>query len=256
MDLQPIASFDKGSAIIGYANLLTAATISAGTTDPSKALTPNTYDRWRPTAALLTAKFQLASAADVDYIAIAAHGLSGETILLQTAATAGGALTDVESVTFANNDPIMITFDSRNIEEIAIVATYTAVTEIGVVYAGEYLQMPRAIYGGHSPIALSSKTDYLANISESGNFLGRNVNRLGLETPFNWQNLDDEWIRNTFLTFVESARTLPFFIKWRPDFYKDEVAFGYTTNNVRISNQGGGVRLMSASFNMKAHRDN
>ncbi len=255
LTLNTIVDINPAGALIGYNNVLTEATISSGSTDPSKALTPNTYERWRPTAANLTAKFQMNNVdTSINYIAIAAHNLSGETLLISTAATEGGALTDVESITPSNNDAIMVTFDTRVVREIAIQCTYSAVNEIGVVYAGKYMQMPRPIYGGHTPIDLAGRTEYQNSKSETGQFLGRTIKRKGLETTFSWQHLNDTWVRDTFMAFVGSARTLPFFIKWRPDYY-DAVAFGYSTKDITPSNMGGGHRLMKVDLSMRAHSD-
>lgn len=253
---KPIETSNPGGALIGFNNVLITATISSGTTNPNKALTPNTWERWRPTAANLTAKFQMGDVdTDINYIAIAAHNLIGETLLLSTAATEGGTLTDVESITFTNNDPIMITFDTRTVREVAIQSTYSVVKEIGVVYAGKTLDMPRAIYGGHSPITLSARTDYQSVESETGQSLGLTIIRQGLETNYSWRFLEPDFYRESFLPFVISARTIPFFIKWRPDFFPDEVAYGRPTGDIIPDNMGGGHKLMSVSFTMRAHAD-
>jgi len=236
---------------IGFDNLLTASTTSAA----EVALIPNTWERFRPSSGALTVKFQTSANAEVNFIGIAAHALAGETVLIQTAATVGGALTDVESVTFPDNGPIMVTFDTRTIREVALVSTLIAASEIGVVSAGSFLEMPRNIYGGHSPITLSQQTDYQSVMSESGQFLGRTITRKGLETTFDWQFLEPDFYRDTFQTFVESARTLPFFLKWRPDKFSNEVVFGHTTNDIQPVNIGSGHDLMSVSMTVRGHAD-
>jgi hypothetical protein len=248
---KPIPTDNPSGSLIGFNNLLTAST----TSDAEKALTPNTYERFEPASGALTVKFQMSAAADVDFIAIAAHALIGESVLVQTAATIGGALTDVDEIAFTDNAPVMLNFDTRNIEEIALVSTLIADSEIGVVSAGKALQMPRNIYGGHSPITLSQKTEYNAVRSESGQILGKTIIRKGLETAFSWQFLDDAFYRNEFQAFVESARQLPFFLKWRPDFYSTEVVYGETNQDIQPANMGGGHRLMSVDFTIRGHAD-
>lgn len=248
---KPIPTDNPSGALIGFNNLLTASTTSAA----EKALTPNTYERFRPSSGALTVKFQMSADADVDFIGIAAHALSGESVLVQTATTIGGALTDVEEITFPDNAPIMLTFDARTIREVALISTLSAASEIGVVSAGKALQMPTNIYGGHSPITLSPVTEYQSTESESGQFLGETIIRKGLATSFSWQFLDDQFIRNEFKPFVDSARTLPFLIKWRPDFYSNEVAYCKVREDIKPVNMGGGIRLMRVSFNSKAHAD-
>jgi len=54
---------------------------------------------------------------------------------------------------------------------------------------------------------------------------------------------------------VIAAKTTPFFIKWRPDYYSEAVVFGQTTGDIIPQNMGGGNRLMSVSFNIRGHDD-
>lgn len=251
--VQPTTSLKN--ARIGFTNLLTTST----TIEAKKMLIPNTYERYRPTAGAKTVKFQLSSPAEVDFVGIAAHNAGtqdgGVDILVQYATTIGGALTTIENVEFADNNAVMPLFTAVTIAEIAI--TFNASTlglELGVIYAGKALEMLRPIFGGHSPIDLSSVAQYQSTTSESGQFLGRNINRQGLATDFSWQHLDDVWYRDNFQPFVESAKRLPFFIKWRPDLY-DVAAFGYTTSDIKPSNMGGGSKLMTVSISVKAHSD-
>jgi len=248
----PIPTSNSRGAILGYENLLTAST----TSEAEKALIPNTWERYRPAAGALTVKFQMSSAADVNFIGIAAHNFKNETLLISTAATIGGALTDVESISPSDNKAIMLNFDTRNIQEVAITGTLAAVSELGVFYAGNSLQMPRNIYGGHAPMALADRTEYQSPQSESGQFLGRTITRKGGATSYAWQFLKPDFVRGDYDLFVESAKTKPFFIKWRPDLFSNETSFGFTdANGVSSSNMGGGSQLMTSSFDMSAHDD-
>ena len=235
-------------------NLLTTST----TIEAKKMLIPNTYERYRPGNGTFTVKFQMASPSLIDFVGIAAHNAGthngGTDILVEYATTIGGALNTIEDVVFPDNNAKMILFPAVTAAEIAI--TFSTVTglELGVIYAGKALEMLRPIFGGHSPIDLSSVVQYQSTTSESGQFLGRNINRLGLATDFSWQHLDDVWYRDNFQPFVESAKRLPFFIKWRPDLY-DVAAFGYTTSDIKPSNMGGGSKLMAVSISVNAHSD-
>ncbi len=246
---------NTGGALIGYENLLTSAYVVGDSSTPSDALSANTYQRWRPTATTVTARFQLSELTDVDFIGIAGHNLTGVSVLIRTATSVGGALTDLESITPTNNSAIMINFDTVNIREIVLVMTLSAPNEIAVVSCGRALQMPRSIYGGHSPMALSQDTTFHNSISEGGNILGRTIIRQGLSGQLKWQFLDDEWYRDSFQPFVVSARTMPFFLKWRPDFYSDETVYGFTTNDIKPNNSGGGNRMMDVSISITGHAD-
>lgn len=249
--VQPTTS--TKNARIGYENLLTATTTSAA----AKMLTPNTYERYRPAAGNHTVKFQLATSSSVNFVGFAAHNAasteSGIDIRVYYATSIGGALTLLETAIFTKDDAKLITFDAKTIAEIIITFTTAAPgLEIGVIYAGKYLEMQRPIYGGHSPIDLSAKTEYESTLSESGNFLGRTIKNQGTESAFNWKHLDPTWYRDSFQLFVESAKTTPFFIQWRPDLYETST-FGFTTSDIKPDNMGGGHKLMSVGFNIRGH---
>ncbi len=248
---------NPSGALILYENLLTSEDDGG---NRANALTPTTYDRWTDDAGNMIGSFQLTAPTIINSIGIAAHNLGGKqtTFTVQTAETIDGARTDQGSITPTDDKPLLFTFDPVLAAEVRIEGILNgsdSLREIGVVYAGNALQMPRNIYGGHSPINLSQKTEYQSVESESGQFLGRTIIRKGLGTTFNWQFLDDEFYRNEFQLFVESARALPYFIKWRPDFYSDEVVYGETNQDIQPVNMGGGHRLMSVSFTIKAHAD-
>jgi len=240
-------------ALIGYGNRLT----SSG--DAPEALTPNTYQRFTPGTGAVISKFQIAVPLPVNYVGIAAHNIGthddGTEVTIAYATTIGGALTTIATFTPSDNGAIFKTLDTTTIAEIAITTNaVTAGLEIGVVQAGEYMQMQQPIYGGHSPIDLSAETDYQTSESETGQFLGRTISSEGLETQYKWQHLTPDWVRDTFKPFMTHAKTLPFFIQWRPDLY-ESAAYGYTTGDIKPSNMGGGHRLMQAGFKMRAHSD-
>lgn len=254
---KPIAGQYTNGPVIGYNNLLTSAAVTAGDTSGtvSKAIIPNTFERWRPTNAASTARFDLTSNADVNFVGIAAHNLANQALTIQYATSDGGALTTITTITPSTNDPILITFDAINVREIAIDATWAGTREIGYISAGSYLKMPYPVYGGHKPITLNADTQYQNNVSDSGQFLGRNIIRQGINTSYSFRYLDPDFVRSDFNDFMVSARQRPFFMQWRPDLYPNEVAFGYTTNDIQLTNSGGGIKLMDASFNMRGHSD-
>lgn len=247
---KPIPTDNPSGALIGFNNLL----VSASSFGTEVMLTPNTYERF-VSGGVIEARFAMLALTNINFVGIAAHTLAGQTITIQTAQTVDGSLTDLIRFTVPDNSPIMLTFDTVNVREIALVSSLVGIVEIGVIYAGTTLQMPRNIYGGHSPITLSPKTEYQSSESESGQFIGENIIRKGLQTSFDWQFLDDEFIRGEFKDFVESARTKPFFIKWRPDFYFEEVAYCKVREDITPVNMGGGIRSMRVGFNAKAHAD-
>lgn len=248
----PLADWDNmpdSHARILYNNLVNASSV----TDAEKTLTPNTWERWTSASGSMDARFQTGSSVDIDSVAIAAHNLgsTGSKVVVATSGTVNGTFTDRASITPTDNSPIYLRFDKvEDVQDVKITITGGTDREVGIVYAGESLQMYRPIFGGVDPLDLNVDADYRNNISESGQFLGRTVIRRGSNGSFRWKNLDDEWVREKFKPFMESAITQPFFINWRPDFY-DSTSFGYTTRPISISNSGGGNRLMSVSLNFR-----
>jgi hypothetical protein len=250
--IEPTTSLKN--ARIGYKNLL----VTTNSTAADKMLIPNTFERFISGPSAYTLKFQLAGITAIDFVAIGAHNAGthsgGVNILVKYAATIGGALTTIENLEFADNSAKMVLFDEIQAAEIALVFSVATGLELGVFYAGKALEMEQPIYGGHSPIDLSSKAQYESVISESGNFLGRTIKRQGVESTFSWQHLSPLWYRENFQPFVLSAKTIPFFIMWRPDLY-DGAVFGFTTKDIKPMNMGGGSGLMNVSINVMGHSE-
>ena len=239
-------------ARIGYENLLTAAS----TADAAKALQPNTYERWTSASGTMEATFQPSAAVGVDFVAIGAHNLgsAGASVKIATAPTVAGTFTDREYLTPSDDGAIMFLIDLTEVADIKVTVTGGADREIGVIYAGQALQMQRPFYGGHTPSDMAARTEYNTNYSESGQFLGRSIIRQGSTPSYQFQHLAPDWVRERFMPFVRSARTRPFFLRWRPDEYAATV-FGYTTDDIKPQNMGGGHALMSVGFSMRGHAD-
>ncbi len=120
---------------------------------------------------------------------------------------------------------------------------------IGVIRMGKALEMMRPIYGGHTPIALARETVIRPNISERGQWLGRSIIRSGARGSWSWQNLTAAWVRRYLEPFIESARTSPFFILWRPQTFPEEAGYCWTAADLSAANAGGQDRM---SFSLEA----
>ena len=93
---------------------------------------------------------------------------------------------------------------------------YGSGQEIIKVNLGEVLEMPRPIYGGHTPITLNRKTQFKTNTSEGGQFLGRTITRQGFNGQFNWQHIPAAWVRSYFDDFILSAQYTAIFYRMAP----------------------------------------
>ena len=249
-------TFSNGNMLarIAYNNIL-----EFSSTDASATLIPNTWERWTSASGTMEGFINSQSGIPkADYVCIGAHnlGTTGSTITVKVSPLRSGGLgsyVEVGTVTPTDNKPIYFDFTERDCDGIQVTITGGVNREVGVIYAGVALVMQQPIFGGHNPINLQGVTDYRNTSSDTGQFLGRKIRRKGQLSSYSWANLTDDWIRSDFYPFMLSAKTRPFFIKWRPDYYSDEVAFGYTTGDIQPANQGGTNRLMQVGFEMRAH---
>lgn len=200
-----------------------------------------TYESWKPDALPATWRIDAGSAVDVDYVAIASHtlGTDGATVKVQRSDN-DADWTDVTDATVTPTDdsPILFLFTSESHRYWRIHVSGSTVPTIGVVYIGEELAMTRPIYGGHSPLDMSRNTVVRPMKSERGQFLGRSIVRTGFSTGYSWTNLDPTFYRNEFDPFVESARSYPFFIAWRPSGFLNDVGYVWTTSDIKPTNSG------------------
>ena len=240
--------FDMRHARILYDNVLSdAATSSAG----RLTLSPNTYER-AISGGAGSITYTMPSNRAIDCVAVGAGSWIGVNVRVETSSTLSGSFITRAEVTPENNNPIMALFNSASVRRVRV--SFGGAATVGVVSAGIALQMQRPIFGGHNPITMSRQTEYQSRRSESGNFVSRNIIRKGLSGSYEWSNLTDDWVREYFDPFIESARKLPFFIAWRPESYPDEVAYAWTTGDISPSNIGT-RNLMSVGMDVQAYGD-
>lgn len=238
------------NARIGYHTILAGGSVS----DSAAAglITYDTWQRWRPTSDD-TVTITASQALKVDYVAIGAGYYTGVPIVIEVGYL--GAFTQVYNGVPEDDKAIMVLLDDP-VDCDAVRISVDSACEIGVVFAGIVLEMQRPCsYGGHSPIVLSSRTEYNNSVSDSGQWLGRTITRRGVESSYDWQLLTASFVRDNFMPFVEHAKTKPFFMAWRPDYYPDDVVYGWTSDDITPSNRGGATSFMSVSMNVTGHDD-
>lgn len=251
---KPLPPQDPNAPIILYQNRLTSASVSvtAGT-GGQLVLSPNTFDRWNFTGEQ-SITFTIPSAVLVDAIGVGAHNLSGRTITVEYSADTTGSFIPFSSASSqTDNLPALFIGNQVSARRIRITVSGSGDGFIGVIYAGLKLQMPHAIYGGHSPLPLNAVTDYFNSKSESGEWIGRQIRRRGYETSVELPRLKPDWYRSQFQPFVDSAKENPFFFAWRPVSYPSEVGYCWTDSDIRASNIGGGRPELSVTLSLKVH---
>jgi hypothetical protein len=254
--LAPVALPDNSNLPLNYARILYDNTLLNGTATATSdnagsanLLTPSTYDKWRPTTnpsdCTLTGSSQ-----SCDYVAIAAHNLSGSTVVINV--SDGGALTEVYNAVVPSNLPLLVRFTEATYDRVFIEITGTTTAEIAVVYLGKELAMMRPNYSGYSPATLSSKDVFTPQTSDGGQFLGKQLVRKGYNTQASFSHLTYDWYELYFQPFVLHAKKYPYFWAWNLSEHPTEVVYGWTNQNIKPSLMG--IRnWIEVSFDIDAH---
>jgi hypothetical protein len=219
------------------AGTVTASSETAGS--PAVAANnPLTYTFWRPQSLPATWEIEAPDDVPVNCFGIAAHTMGDNGNTVEAQVWDGDDWVTVGTNTPTDNHPIMFLIPEANNTRFRIRISGGTVPRVGVISLGLTLDMQRPIYGGHSPINLSRTTVTRPNASERGQWLGRSIIRTGSRGQWQWRNLTADWYRANFDPFVESIRTEPFFIAWRPETFPDETAYCWTSDDVQPQNMG------------------
>lgn len=228
-------------------NWASGGTVSASSTASGYfADAPNntlTYEKWRPSSLPATWEYDHGSDIACNCVAIAAHdlGTTGAAVNFQyhdgagwtsfaSPSTEGYLLLEdgsrlllegtgsllLESDDITDDSVIFIIFPETTASRFRLLIDGTTTPKIGVVKFGNYLEMQRPIYGDHQPITMARQTVLRSNMSESGEYLGRSVQRMYLQTTFDWRHLTAAWVREHWPSLQLAIEAEPFFIAWRP----------------------------------------
>lgn len=222
-------------------NWLSGGTATASTTDADYfedgPLDTMTYEKWKPTSLTATWQYSHTASVSADYCVIGAHdmGTQGNTLTVQY--FSGSWLDACPATAITDNSPIMVIFEPKTAQNWRISISGGTVPLIGVVKFGTAMQMPRPLYGGHSPLDFGRATVMRANNSSTGEFLGRTKLRSMLDTSFQWSNIPRSYITSNWKNFQKAIETEPFFIAWRPTTF-GEVGLCYVEQSPRPTAQG------------------
>lgn len=210
-------------------------------------LRPDTHSYWEPTSLPATWVVDLGTFRAVDYVGLVGRiGSVGVSVTVETndGDQIGSPLED-EWIEFASDAgpaddaPLLFLDTSRIVRKIRLTLAGTGnMPRLAVAYAGEVLKMQRPIYGGHAPGRLSRATTLTGALSMNGQFLGQDFRRHGIETSYSFRHMTAAWVRANFDPFVKVARKFPYFIAWRPSAFGSEVDYGWTPEDIRVSNMG------------------
>lgn len=221
-----------------------AGVITAGGTNGDLAANDFTFQRWDTGA--LPANWTLVAAAnvDLDTVFIAGHNLGtvGATVEVQTAATLGGAFTTRATIVPTDDSAIAVMINNAgvpySVREMRLVVTGPAAAQIGVIRAGIALQMAQPVFGGVNPIGLNRLVETRHSLSETGQWLGRTVQRQALRTTMDWQHLTSAWYRASFQPFAMNLPQVPFGFIQNPSRMPESVAWAWTDESPAPQNMG------------------
>tara|TARA_R110000850_G_scaffold213784_1_gene339777 strand:+ start:553 stop:993 length:441 start_codon:yes stop_codon:yes gene_type:complete len=106
----------------------------------------------------------------------------------------------------------------------------TPASSIGVLFFGEYLGLELGIRNGFTPPRFSSNNNYISNVSQNGNFIGRSIVSQSGNISIPVDYMTDQWARDNWETFITHAEKKPFFFSWNVADYPNEHAFAWSTD--------------------------
>ncbi len=178
-------------------------------------------------------------AREADCFCIAGHNLGsrGATVLFLHDSNGDGSFTQIDSVTPTDDSPIMFIFEPITSADWRIRIDDGAMPEAAVVKVGKALQMERQINGNHRPEVYNRNTVSDTNRSETGETLGRTVQRTSLDASFSWNILTDDWVDANWPDLQLAVEKEPFFVAWRP-LDRQEVALCDATDTPQVNYTG------------------
>ena len=219
--------------------------VTADGTGGALAANDFTFQRWAAGATPSNWTLVTPSDANVDTVFIAAHnlGTDGATVLIQTAATVGGSFTTRATITPTHNGTIAAMFNNAGapyvVREVRISITGgSGAASVGIIRFGEALQMQQPVYGGVQPIGLSRLVETRHAMSETGQWLGRTIQRQARRTQMPWTHLNAAWYRDNFEPFSLALPQTPFGLIQNPARMPESVAWCWTDETPAPANMG------------------
>lgn len=238
-------------ARIGYDSVITTDSLT-GTEGQSgfplsNIVVEQTFEKYKPATLPAIIFIDAGTLSECNYIGLVGTGIGLVTV---SYSTDNLTYTDITTIDPLENSVSMGLFVPTLARYWRI--TFSEVTTVTNIKLGKALEMERAIYGGHSPLPLSARTVKKGNVSETGQWLGRTVQRRGFATDYSWSNLTARWYRSDFQPFVEHAKTGAFYISWNPLEFPNEVGYCWCQNDIQPSNMGV-IDLMNVSVSVEGY---
>jgi len=206
-----------------------SATVTSSSSNYGNAIDWLTYDAMTGTG---TTYIQAAMPYPVqaDYWAIHGYDLPGGTRVNVYADS-----TVVDTVVIGTNQtmPIMRSFDRTRGSTFKLEFVPPSSSDdvsVSVVALGEKLVMERGAYVGLTPPTMGKTVKVLPNYSQTGEFIGRSIVRMGVKGVIKFDHLTPGWVRDKLNPFIDHIIRYGWFLKWAPNRYPDEVVYCWTND--------------------------
>lgn len=216
---------DKDSRI-AFDNLASSAVTVTASHDTSNAI--NTYDgmttlKWSPGNASPTLQFD-GSFSDVDYIGLAGVNWNTAGCSLTVKDSGGATLASISGL--KDNQPALLIIDKANQSTIKFEFTCSnSLLEVGEVYFGEAMLLPRNVSVGYQPGRWTSNNIVTMAKTEANQFGASTVRNRGTTERFRINFVSTDYMESTFKDFISDAEGLPIFFLWNKN-NNNQAVFG------------------------------
>jgi hypothetical protein len=208
-------------------NWLAGGTVAASSTDAdffaAGPLNSLTYERWRPGTMGATWTYDHGSAVLGDAACIAAHsiGTSGASVEVLTSSNNVTYTLRIGPISPTDDEALWLFLAPVTARYWRIRLTGALRPRIGAIRFGRALQFPRPMFAGHTRVRFARETVLRTNHSDTGEWLGRSIQRVQRPTSYQWQHLPRAWTEANWPTLQRAVEAEPFWLSWRPDDYGD-----------------------------------
>lgn len=216
---------------IGYENQLIAGTItktaSHDTAGADFLVDGITTQKWGPANTAPTVRFD-GNYIDVDFIGIVGTNWdSANASVVVRDAPGGNILANISGLN--DNQPAFAIITKSNYSTLYFEFTASNTSlEVGEIYAGEAMLLPRNVSTGYQPGRWTFSDDISFSRTKNNQFGPSTVSDRGTEERFTINFVDTSYMETTWKTFISAARGKPIFFLWNKD-NSNQAIYGHWT---------------------------
>lgn len=207
---------------IAYVNLLDGATLTAspstvgtgGAVTNCRGWLPWTF--WLPTGTgPWTLEVDFGTAKTVQSWAMAGHDANG-TVTLETW---NGSAYVAHSSAAAIGDSAVLYVIGSAVSCTKVRFTFPTISYLSVLWCGVDVELPMGVSSGWSDPLNAVRAKLTHEVSRGGSWLGAAIEQWTADLSLSLKNVDSAWVRSTWLPFMRTCSTQPFFLSWNSTDY-------------------------------------